>query len=509
MVQQSRLRLLLAATFFSIAAAQADLPSQITAAASPLPTSARSYPPCAEVCLAAATNALPCSESDSSCLCAHQQDVRKSVESCLLETSACTAADAGTAASYYETVCRGLGLNEDGRPSTIIANGGLATASSGGVIVPTSSATSTSSEPAPTTSSSSASESGDKSQKEKEDEAGLSVVTVAGIAVGCTFVVVAIITAFIWMYVKRRDEDDDTVREIESQSKKPKMDSESSTSSFKTPTQKASEKASEYALSSLSSQPPPPKYTRSNKPTLADRRHQQAQPLQRTPSETLNTSSYPFPFGDRRAAEASMTSLALPNSASKPVSAIIVTHSPARSQFSDQASIYSVSSVRSQEAQIQRASEARLSRPTTFYNLYSGGAEGQSTANLIPPKSQNLPVSKSQSSLRPNKLEPRVKVTETVHNSVNPFTTPDTEPKNPFDTTTSATERPNPLRSHPSVKYKKDERPRRSLIKSNTSSFGKFDFEIAAEEDSGGKRRQSSGLLRNSFFTSLDLGIGK
>jgi hypothetical protein len=328
MVQYVRLRLLLAGTFVSLAAAQSDLPSQITAAGA-TPTGTGSYPPCAAVCLADATGSLECSENDSRCLCSHQKDVRTSVEQCLSASNACSADDASAAASYYQEVCQGLGLDEDGEPLLAIATGGIATASNVAGLGPTSTGSSTSSRAtAPSTATPSlAANSDGKEAKDGDggDDGALSIATVAGIAVGCTFIVVAIISGLIFMYIRRRDDDEEMIHGMATQSK-PKPDYESSASSFKAPKQQVSEKNAAYALSSLSASQPPPKYTKINPTaTIASRRNNHsAKPLPHTTtSATLTNSSYPFPFGDKNAAEASVTSLALPNSASKPVSAMI------------------------------------------------------------------------------------------------------------------------------------------------------------------------------------------
>ncbi|KPI40610.1 uncharacterized protein AB675_7547 [Cyphellophora attinorum] len=514
MVQYFRLRLLLAVTFVSLAAAQSDLPSQITAAGAS-PTGTGSYPPCAAVCLADATGALECSENDSRCLCSHQKDVRTSVEQCLSVSDACSPDDASAAASYYEKVCQGLGLDQDGEPLLAIATGGIATAPNVAGPGPTSpSSTPSSSATASSTPTASTAKDNDDNEKDDQDDGAMSIATVAGIAVGCTFIVVAVISGLIFMYIRRRDDDEEMVHGIASQVK-PKPESDSSASSFKTPAQKVSEKTAEYSLTSLPSPQPPPKYTRSNPtPTIAARRNNHsAKPLPNTtPSATLNNSSYPFPFGDKNAAEASVTSLALPNSASKPVSAMIVQPSPVRSQFSEQGSIYSVSSIHSEELQVNRASEARRSRPNTFYNLYTHGAEGHSNTDLSPAQQA---VGKGQGSLRRNKFDTRVDVPlplNTQHTKAsganeNPFTTPSDEIHNPFNTSTSTIERPNPLRSHPSRKGQNPLTQRPGLAKS-TGSFGKFDFEID-EENRKSSGRRSSGLMRNSFFSGLDLGFGK
>jgi hypothetical protein len=156
-------------------------------------------------------------------------------------------------------------------------------------------------------------------------------------------------------------------------------------------------------------------------------------------------------------------------------------------------------------------SEARWSRPNTFYNLYTHGAEGHSNTDLIPAQQ---PSGKGQGSLRRNKFDTQVDVplplntqhTKGSRHDHNPFSTPPHETSNPFDTTAAGIERPNPLRSHPSRKGQ-NPRTQRPLVKSGTS-FGKFDFEID-EDNRKSSGRRSSGLMRNSFFSGLDLGFGK
>lgn len=521
MLQLHRLRLLLAATFISATIAQADLPSQISAAG-PLATSAPSYPTCATNCLAGATGTLLCEETDTRCLCSHQRDVRSSVEACLAASNECSQPEAAQAAGYYETVCRALGLDQNGEPSLSISSGGIATATDVAGLIPTSGPppTPTSASVASSTpsSTSSASPNRDETEEDDKDDNGLSVASVAGIAAGCAFIAVAIITALIWMYIKRRDEDHEMIREIESQPKKSGF--EGGASSVKTATK--SEKDAEFAMTALppksDQRSPRPPREHDRRPTLAERRHKDPAHLARTPSESIKESRYPFPFGDKIGAEASVTSLTLPSSAGKPVSAVIVQNSPTRTQFSDAGSIYSVSSIHSEEAYVTSASEARLSRPMTFYNLYSGGQDGVSDVNL--PKQPA--VGRGQGSLRQNKFDLQV-TTPTLQVSgpqpspnpfttppgsqgqQNPFATPKAEPKvNPFESADDAfspvspQERLNPLAQNPG--------PRRSEVLS-AGSFGKFDFEISQEDQTSGRVPTRS--WRDSFFNSLDTDFDK
>jgi hypothetical protein len=517
MIEQSRLRLLLAATLITSTIAQNSLPTQVSAA-NPLATSAATFPTCATTCLSAATNPLPCSESDSRCLCSHQADVRSAVESCLAASNACSAAEIAQAASYYERVCLALGLDQNGEPSMVIGSGSIATATDVAGIIPTSGTASTPTAGSIVSASPTASgtSSNDKEEDNNNDDGGLSVTSVAGIAAGCAFIVVAIITGLIWMYIKRRDGEEEITREVESQPKKAGF--EGSASSFKTVNR--SEKDTEFAMTAI----PPKSSQRSHtsrdprrKPSLAERRNKDPAHLGRTPSESMKESTYPFPFGDKRGAEASVTSLTLPSSASKPVSAMIVQKSPTRSQLSDAGSIYSVSSFNSDEGQMTQASAARRSRPTTFYNLYQNG---QSTVDVT----QQPAASKGQGSLRKNKFNlqvstPTLQVPQGQHSpnpfatppasrgQQNPFASPNAEPRqNPFDSVEepvspiSPQQRYNPLGQNPNPNA------RRSDVLS-AGSFGKFDFEIAQEEQTSGRRPTRS--LRDSFFNSLDLGLGK
>ncbi|ETN41402.1 uncharacterized protein HMPREF1541_03337 [Cyphellophora europaea CBS 101466] len=514
MRQQSRLRLLLAATLLTSATAQSTLPSQI-GVAGPLATTAPSFPTCATDCLATATGGLPCEESDSRCLCSHQEDVRNSVTGCLVASNACTPEDTSKATSYYEDVCRALGLDKNGEPSLAISSGAIATAPG---VIPTASSSSSSSTASPSaaTTASSASNQGDDADKQEDnDDAGLSVATVAGIAAGCAFIVVAIITGLIWIYVKRRDADEEMAKEVESQSKNLGYDGASS--SFKS-FSKTDEKESEYVLAAIppksSERSQAPSKGRESKPTIAERRQRDNMPHKRSPSEALQTSTYPFPFGDKIRAEASVTSLTLPSSASKPVSAVIVQKSPTRSQYSDAASIYSVSSIHSEEAEVVQASEARRSRPTTFYNLYSGGNDGLSSTNLT----EQHAVGRGMGSLRKNKFDLQVSTpppafpVSTSQPSPNPFTTPPNQgvKSNPF-ATPGIEESRNPFDSPPdTMSPQRRQNPvsdsGRSAILSG-SSFGKFDFEIAEENQRSGRGKSKS--LRDSFLNTLDLGLGK
>jgi hypothetical protein len=508
MLPQYRLRLLLAATLISTTFAQSDLdlPSQISAASNPRPTSAPSFPPCATSCLSTATNALSCQENDTKCQCARQNDVRTSVEQCLAASNACSALEAAQAASYYKDVCLALGLDENGEPLLLNTSAGIAIATDNGLIVSPSntpssaSATTTSALPSGT----SGAQEGSEDQENDNDDDGLSVATVAGIAAGCAFVAVAIITGLIWIYVKRRDGDEEIVREIESQAKKPKPAFESSSTSFKS-ISKSDEKSAEYALSEI---PAKANATR-RKPSIAERRNRNPQPLHRSPSEALNKSTYPFPFGDKRGAEASLTNLTLPGSAGKQVSSSIVVYSPARSQFSDQASIYSVSSIHSEEARIERASEARRSRPTTFYNMYSNGQDGVSSANLVEP---SVPT-RGPGSLQKNNNNLQIKAPNAklqvpaAHVSPNPFnSSPDRRPQseNPFETP-SPEERKNPFNDPKEPRDGgRSQTSNRSDILSG-GSFGKFDFEVMDDNNRDGNGNRT---LRDSFFNSLDLGFG-
>lgn len=516
MVQQSRLRLLLAVTFVSTAFAQSNLPTQI-GAAGPLSTAVPTYPNCAATCLAGATGALPCEETDTRCLCSHQADVRSSVESCLGASNECSPEDTSKAAGYYETVCDALGLDQNGEPSMVIGSSGLATATDIGSI-PTASSISSPSRTAASATSSSTSSSAASTDKDDDDDKGLSVATVAGIAAGCAFIAVAIITGLIWLYVKRRDGDDE---ELESQVKKPGF--EAVASSFKTAADK-SEKDTEFAMTAIPPRPAPRPQPASRghdrRPTIAERRQKETRPLHRSPSEAMQTSTYPFPFGDKSAAEASVTSLTLPSSAGKPVSAVVVQRSLSKSQLSDAGSIYSVSSTHSEEAEVVQASEARRSRPTTFYNMYSGGHDGTSSVNLT----EQQPMSRGQGSLRKNKFNLQVTTPPPVlpmagaQPSPNPFTTPPQTrgATNPF-TTPGREERSNPFESmgeamspvSPQERYNplaQNPNPQRAEIISG-SSFGKFDFEIGDEQQNAG--RQPTRSLRDSFFGSLDMGFGK
>jgi hypothetical protein len=509
MLPQSRLRLLLAATLISTTVAQSDLdlPSQISAASDPRPTSGPSFPPCATSCLSTATNALTCQENDSRCQCSRQDQVRSSVEQCLTASEACSASEAAQAASYYRDVCLALGLDENGEPLLLNTSGGAAIATDNGLVVSASngpsspSATPTSASPSGT---SGAQQGRENQANDDDDDDGLSVATVAGIAAGCAFVAVAIITGLIWMYVKRRDGDEEIVREIESQAKKPKPGFESSSTTFKS-IAKSDEKSTEYALSEI---PAKANATR-RKPSIAERRNRNPGPLHRSPSEALNKSTYPFPFGDKRGAEASLTNLTLPGSAGKQVSSSIVVQSPARSQFSDQASIYSVSSIHSEEAHVERASEARRSRPTTFYNMYSNGQEGVSSVNLVEP---SMPT-RGPGSLQKNKANLQIKAPSAklqvpaAHVSPNPFDSSAngrTQATNPF-ATPSSEERKNPFND---PKEPRDggqsQTSNRSDILSG-GSFGKFDFEMS---DDNNRDANGSRTLRDSFFNSLDLGFG-
>lgn len=341
------------------------------------------------------------------------------------------------------------------------------------------------------------------------------------------------------MYIKRRDDNEELIHQIESQSQKHKPGFDSSDSSFKGPTSKTIEKPPEYALSAI----PPKEPSRMTKPTLAERRNRPPHaPLGRSPSEALKKSTYPFPFGDKFRAEESMTSLSLPNSATKAVSANIVHQkSPIGSQFSDQASIYSISSFHSEEAKVENANTARLSRPTTFYNMYSNGAEGHSNVDLpsqpqpAPQRGQSKkskPFGLGLGSLRRNKFDLQVP-TSTVRgvevppplfspalqrqqcDNENPFTTPPKTqpppPKNPFSTpSASAEERRNPFEATSSSSTSQPQRP--GLATSN--SFGKFDFEDVSDDEGIREdiqrhgRKAHSRTLRDSFFDSLDMELG-
>lgn len=516
MLQLSRSRLLLAATLISNAIAQSNLPSQITAAAPLATAAATSYPICATNCLAGATGPLPCSETDTRCLCSYQREVRSSVETCLAKSNECSSEDTSEAAGYYETVCQALGLDVNGEPSLAISSGGIATASNVGLIPSSSSSPTRTSVPSPSSSViNSATNQDDTAEDDKSDD-GLSVAAVAGIAAGCAFIVVAIITGFIWMYIKRRDGDEEIEREIESQSKKPGF--EGGANSFKSVPK--SEKETEFAMTSL---PPkhsqhlqPPSRRHDSRPTLAERRQKDPRHLARSPSEAMKASTYPFPFGDKRGAEASVTSLALPSSAGKPVSAVIVEKSPTRSLYSDAGSIYSVSSVHSEHVQVANASEVRRSRPTTFYNLYSGNQDGASSVNA----SVKPATSRWQGSLRKNKFNlqvstPRLDVPSgqpspnpfttppPTRGQTNPFTTPNTEHRqNPFESVHESLSPVSPI--SPQERYDplaQNFSTRRPDIMSG-SSFGKFDFEIAQEGKVAGRRSTRS--LRDSFLNTLD-----
>lgn len=167
--------------------ATSSLPSEIVSApGADATTSPATYPPCAGSCLANATASLPCEETDSACLCLHASTVQDSVTSCLNLANSCTPDEIPTAADYYNQICKSLGLATSENQASAAA-GPIVTASGAPSPVPTRSAAPTSSTTA-----------------EASSDAPLSVPAIAGIAAGGAFVIVCIVISLIFWYIRRK-----------------------------------------------------------------------------------------------------------------------------------------------------------------------------------------------------------------------------------------------------------------------------------------------------------------
>ncbi|RMZ75147.1 hypothetical protein DV738_g5638, partial [Chaetothyriales sp. CBS 135597] len=159
----------------------AILTSTQSDAATTYTTAPISYPPCAQSCLAEATNALPCDHSDSQCLCLQAANVQSSVTACLAASGACSATDETSAALYYNTICQALGYPTVlSSSSTSQFTEAVATA------------------PASTSSAASASQSN-----------VLPLAAVAGIAAGVALVVAILIAIAVYLYVRHQSRDGD------------------------------------------------------------------------------------------------------------------------------------------------------------------------------------------------------------------------------------------------------------------------------------------------------------
>ena len=304
-----------------------SVPTSIETAA-PTSTASVSFPPCAASCLADATSTLPCEEWDSQCLCLHASTVSSSVDTCLTASGECSATDKTSATLYYDSLCQSLGYATDSN-STDLPTAALVTAtgspSATSSITPTAQVASAPSQSSANTNSH-----------------GLSVGAVAGIAVACALLVVGIITALVLLYLRRRSRPQIVI--VDSEKKSP-FDSSRPTTAQTRP--KSSGRQS--ALFTLEGPSPPRKENpfRDSARTLN--------------SPTTNFTNKSFTWYNKKEAELSTTTLM---TASRNLITPIP-QSPAVTEFSDQASVYSASASDLSDAETRRTDD-EASRPMSY-----------------------------------------------------------------------------------------------------------------------------------------------
>ncbi|RMZ87486.1 hypothetical protein DV736_g5294, partial [Chaetothyriales sp. CBS 134916] len=286
------------------------------------PTASISYPPCAESCLAEATSTLPCDHSDSRCLCLHASSVQSSVTTCLAASGACSATDQTSAALYYNSICQALGYPTDSDASQLLT-APVVTATGSPPSAPT--ATNTPTQATVPASSSSAS---------APHSNHLPLPAIAGIAAGSAFIVAAVITVAVFMYIRRRSQDCDQFVMVDSEQRNKHHEDGSQGSTSRTPDNSALKRQSSiFALEKPIAVPK----TTSKQPFV----------LQKGLTFTLAPSTPPMTlmnstntWYNKKQAELSTTSLtSKAHNAHNPIP-----KSPSVTEFSDAASICSVTS---------------------------------------------------------------------------------------------------------------------------------------------------------------------